>query len=293
MMKLTTTNNFLPGRYADDPINEYKRCFTLLKEAGYDGVDISLWGVCREGNWFDRDGWQDICAEIAEMAKEMGLSLYQTHGNTYSGKEWDDPNYPHHEFKMKSTVRTVSATAALGAKWVVLHPMNLPHDPLYSAKKAKEANLKYLAPMIEEAKKTGVGVAVENMVDYKGFRRRYCGGDIYELIDLVDTINDPSVGICIDTGHAHLAGLNVPAAIREVGSRLKCTHINDNHGGPDDEHIFPYFGTLDWTGTCRALKEIGYEGDFSYELVPHKASADHLPAWLKYTVEMGRYLMEL
>ena len=74
VMKLTTTNNFIPGRYADDPINEYKRCFTLLKEAGYDGVDISLWGVCREGNWFDRDGWRDICAEIAETAKEMDLS---------------------------------------------------------------------------------------------------------------------------------------------------------------------------------------------------------------------------
>lgn len=293
MMYLSTTNNFVPGNYANDPVNECRRCFTLLKEAGYDRVDVSLWGFCKEGNWFDKDGWRETCIEIGEMAREMGLPIYQTHGNTYSGSEWDDPSYPHHEYKMKSTVRTVSGTAALGAKWVVLHPMNLPHDPLYSAKKAKEANLRYLAPMIEEAKKTGVGIAVENMVDYRGYRRRYCGGDIYELIELVDTINDPSVGICIDTGHGHLAGLDVAAAIREVGSRLKCTHINDNHGGPADEHLFPYNGTLDWTKTVRALKEIGYEGDFAYELVPSRAGADHLPEWLRYTVDMGRYLMEL
>ena len=83
------------------------------------------------------------------------------------------------------------------------------------------------------------------------------------------------------------------AAIREVGSRLKCTHINDNHGGPADEHLFPYNGTLDWTKTVRALKEIGYEGDFAYELVPSKAGADHQPEWLRYTVDMGRYLMGL
>lgn len=293
MMYLSTTNNFIPGRYADDPINEFGRCFGLLKDAGYDRVDVSLWSVCREGNWFDKDGWEDVCAKIGDMARAMGLPVYQTHGNTYSGKEWDDPDYPHHEYKMRSTVRTVGATAVLGAKWVVIHPMNLPHDPLYSPKRAKEANLRYLAPMIEEAKKRGVGIAVENMVDFRGYHRRYCGGDLYELLDLVDTINDPSVGICLDTGHAHLAGLDVPAAIREIGSRLKCTHINDNHAGPDDEHLFPYFGTLDWTPVCHALKEIGYEGDFSYELVPHRAGADHLPAWLKYTVEMGRYLMAL
>ena len=293
MMYLSTTNNFVPGRYADDPINEYKRCFELLKNAGYDRVDVSLWGVCHEGCWFDRDGWEDTCAEIGEMARAMGLPIYQTHGNTYSGKEWDDPDYPHHDFKRKSMRRTVSATAALGAKWVVIHPMNLPHDPIYSTQKAKEANLRYLAPLIEEAKKTGVGIAVENMVDFTGHRRRYCGGDLYELLDLVDTINDPSVGVCLDTGHAHLSGINVADAVREIGARLKCTHINDNHGGFGDEHLFPYFGTLDWKSTCRALNEIGYEGDFSYEIVPLRTEYEHIPAWLKYTVETGRHMMSL
>ena len=281
------------GDYAGDPINAYKKTFDIIKAAGFDRADVMLWGVCRQGNWFDGDGFVEIAAEIGEMARGMGLPIYQTHGNTYSGMEWDDPNYPHHEYKLRSTVRCVTATKAMGASWMVVHPMNLPHAPLYNPKKAKEANLRYLAPFIEEAKRVGVGIAVENMVDFRGYHRRYCGGDLYELLDLVDTINDKSVGVCLDTGHANLAGIDNPSAIREIGSRLKCTHINDNRAVGADEHLTPYFGTVNWKDTVAALKEIGYGGDFSYELAAVNVDDATFPHWIKYLANLGKCLMSL
>ena len=189
--------------------------------------------------------------------------------------------------------RCIEITKMLGAEWMVMHPTNLPHDPLYSRKKAREANLKYLAPFIEAAKKTGIGIAVENMVDFGGKRRRYCGGDLYELLDLVDTINDESVGVCLDTGHANLAGIDNPSAIREIGSRLKCTHINDNRAVGADEHLTPYFGTVNWKDTVAALKEIGYDGDFSYELAAVNVDDATFPHWIKYLANLGKCLMSL
>lgn len=292
-MKLSTSHGIVKGDYVTNPLASFDRCFSLLKQAGYDRVDISFWGLSVPNSWFDRPDWEKTVAEIGELSQKHGLPVYQTHGNTYSGKEWDDPAYPLHDFQLKSNLRAIRGTAMLGGKWVVLHPMNLPHDALYSPAKAKEANLRYLAPFIEEAKRVGVGIAVENMVDFRGHRRRYCGGNIYELIDLADTINDPAVGICLDTGHANIGGVESAAAIREIGSRLKALHINDNHAGDADEHLFPYFGTIDWTAASTALRDIGYEGDFAYEAGSQRIPEALYPEWLRYTAALGRHLMSL
>ena len=32
-----------------------------------------------------------------------------------------------------------------------------------------------------------------------------------------------------------------------------------------DQHLAPYMGILDWERFCKGLKEIGYEGELSFE----------------------------
>lgn len=132
------------------------------------------------------------------------------------------------------------------------------------------------------------------MIDFRRRHRRYCAGDVYELIELIDTINDPAVGICYDTGHGNISGMVPGEAIRAMGKRLVCTHINDNHAGrPEDEHLLPYFGNIDWTLVMKALHEIGYEGDFAYEIGSHTIPPEARDAWLRYTVEIGRKLLAM
>jgi sugar phosphate isomerase/epimerase len=60
-----------------------------------------------------------------------------------------------------------------------------------------------------------------------------------------------SVRICLDTGHAHLDG-SVPAALEIVRDFVVTTHVHDNRGERDD-HLLPYEGTIDWSGTLAAL----------------------------------------
>lgn len=292
-MYLSVTSNIMRSIPGSKRTFTLPECIEAMKKAGYDRVDVCLWSFCAPGKPMAQDNWEDFVAEIIEASKKFDLPVHQTHGNVYSGMEWDDPDYPYHDLQLLTNLRNIRATKMLGGEWMVVHPKNLPRDPLYSRERAKEANFRYLEPMIEEAKKVGIGLAVENMVDFGNWRRRYCGGDIYELIDLVDSINDPSVGICLDTGHANLSGVDVGAAVRAIGSRLKCTHINDNHDNGKDEHLFPYFGTVNWTDTVRALKEIGYDGDFSYESGSQKLPVEAREAWLKYTVELGRKLLAI
>ncbi len=292
MMYLSTTTSIMRNVYGESRKFTVPEAIAALAEAGYDRVDISLWTMSGKGGLMASDGWEAAIAEIGEASAKYSLPVYQTHGNTASGGEWDDPAYDW-DHLTKTNLRNIRATAMLGGKWMVVHPMNLPHDPLYNPEKAKRANLDYLAPYIEAAKKAGIGLAVENMVDFRGWRRRYCGGDIFELIDLVDTINDPSVGICLDTGHANLGGVDVPAAIREIGPRLRATHINDNLDNGKDDHLFPYFGTVDWKEAMRAFREIGFDGDFAYEAGSQRLPSSARGFWLKYTAELGRHLLSL
>ncbi len=292
-MYLSTSNILVEGDYADEPVGAFERSFLMLSEAGFDRVDINFWNLARPDGWFADNRFEKTVSAIGELSEKYRLPIYQTHGNTYTGKQWDDPNYPYHDFMTESNLRIIRGTAMLGGKWVVIHPMNLPGESLYDPRRAKEAALRNIAPYVEEAKKRGVGIALENMVDFRGNRRRYCGGDIYELIDLVDTVNDPSVGICLDTGHANIDGVEPAAAILAIGKRLKATHINDNHAGNVDEHLLPYFGTVDWQKTLKALKEIGYDGDFAYEVEPKGYPREVGYELVKYAAKLGRYLLSI
>lgn len=291
-MFLSTTSSIMGRIWGSTRKYTVPEAIEALKTAGYDRIDVSLWVLAARGGLLDAENWEENVAEIAEASARFDLPVHQTHGNTAEGMEWDDPAYDW-DYLTRTNIRALRATKMLGAEWMVVHPMNLPRDPLYSAGKAQEANLRYLAPYIEEAKRLGIGIAVENMVDFRKWRRRYCGGDIYELIELVDRIHDPAVGICLDTGHANLSGIEVGPAIRAIGSRLKATHINDNRDNGNDEHLFPYFGTVNWTDTMKAFREIGYDGDFAYEAGSQRIPAELRAEWLKYTVGLGRGLLRL
>ena len=268
------------------------QCIDAMHAAGFACIDANLWMLSGHGRPLDSEDWQAWAEHARAYADERGMTFRQTHGQTLSGQQWDDPGYADRDYVWAMNYRCIETTRILGAEWMVMHPWNLPHDPLYNRKKAREANIAYLAPYIEAAKKAGIGIAVENMVDFGGHRRRYCGGDPEELIELVDTINDPDVGICIDTGHAHVSGIKIGPFIRMAGSRLKATHIDDNKAD-GDTHLPPFMGGIDWVDTMRALGEIGYDGDFSFELGSHRFPDAMRPAWCKFVHDLGVELLKI
>ncbi len=71
-------------------------------------------------------------------------------------------------------------------------------------------------------------------------------------------------GNCMDFGHAFLGG-DVPDAIETAAEHLIATHVHDNHGR-SDEHLVPYFGSIDWDAALVTMQKIGYEGTYLMEL---------------------------
>jgi sugar phosphate isomerase/epimerase len=103
----------------------------------------------------------------------------------------------------------------------------------------------------------GVRVAVEVMGS-----GRWNAAALTRLIE--EDLQDVDAGICLDVGHAHLAG-DIGDAIETVSGHLVTTHLHDNAGRTDD-HLVPFRGTIDWDLAMMEMQKIGYDGVLMFEL---------------------------
>ena len=74
-----------------------------------------------------------------------------------------------------------------------------------------------------------------------------------------------------------MCGHDLVKDIIMMGRHLVATHIADNKGRAD-EHLLPFYGTIDWEAVLSALSEMGYQGDLTYECMFFN---QHLPLQLK------------
>ena len=91
------------------------------------------------------------------------------------------------------------------------------------------------------------------------------------LLSFCDEVGATNLGICVDSGHCHLNGLDTPGVIRTCGPLLLETHFHDNYG-ERDEHNPLGEGTVDWAGIVQALRDIQYSGLVTFEQRDHAAN---------------------
>ena len=116
-----------------------------------------------------------------------------------------------------------------------------------------------------------------------------------EMIKYIDTLKSDSIVACLDIGHAMLVRERPEDFIRALGNgRLSCLHVHDVDG-IDDLHTLPYFGIARWDKIMRALSEIDYKGNLTFEAdgfldgKPDELISDYL----KMMEKTGRYLIKL
>ncbi|MBV9392430.1 MAG: sugar phosphate isomerase/epimerase [Verrucomicrobia bacterium] len=73
-------------------------------------------------------------------------------------------------------------------------------------------------------------------------------------LELVQKIDNPNVGLLLDTFHMNIEEKNVPEAIRSAGSKIFHFHTCENDRGT------PGTGHVEWTSVRDALKDVGYDG---------------------------------
>ena len=83
---------------------------------------------------------------------------------------------------------------------------------------------------------------------------------------------------------------HIPTYIRTLGKRIKALHIHDNDA-VSDQHLMPFAGCFRWKEFIDALKEIGYDGDLSFETFcqyrSDRMEKDYVPVFLRAVADIG------
>lgn len=286
-MRLSTSTNILFER-PNGQFYEVEKSIQLCADAGYKVMDFSIHDLTTAQTPFIGDNWEPYIHQLRELADRLGIEFSQGHATLYdfcSSKE-------DHELKEKFIYRSIKAASILGVKWLAMHPSTC-YDTATMIETSKAINIKYFRKYAEYAGKLGVGIALENMWDLSLAPKRRYTTTAEELVDLVDAIDCENVGICWDVEHASIQQQDQGLAIRHIGNRLKSTHISDQTG-IDNIHVLPYQGVTDWDDILKALVDIDYQGDFTYEIqhFTYKMPEALYRPSLRYSYEIGQYLIE-
>ncbi|WP_282937513.1 sugar phosphate isomerase/epimerase family protein [Paenibacillus sp. RC67] len=274
---------------------DYEQAIPVCKAAGFEALDFNYWDHQKDvmtKTWEEEEAWAH---RIRQVADENGLRFTQMHGPVH-GRLFQQmvPGLDTDSF-LTLAKRSLKTASILGVPWVVFHSSGVSVEG-ESNREAKEFNVKFFQQLFPSMEHTGVGIALENFYDRPArahaVRRTYCAL-FDELIELIDALDHPLIGGCLDTGHAHEQGIH-PNEIRKFGNRLKATHINDNDG-VQDQHLLPFQGSIQWASVMSALHDIDYKGDLTYEthqsirVLPNALREEGL----RYAVAIGQYLIRL
>ena len=253
--------------------------YVLFKEAGFEGID---WNVDHAWNNSDinNGSYRGKCIfekTLKEVMNHYKGELEIIHRNNLHISQAHAPfpcyvrKYPEViDYAIKVYKRNIEFCGAVGCKNLVIHGVSYSlADDDNTQEDIYKLNKKLYTSLIPVLKKTDVTVCLENLfvtynsVNYQGF----CS-DAHECTDFIDMLNEKAgrevFGFCLDTGHANLLHHDFRVIIPIYGNRIKALHIHDNNGS-SDQHRAPVTGTINWNHFCSALKNIGYDGDLSFE----------------------------
>lgn len=268
-----------------DPV---ERMFERCRQAGFDAVDYNY--TDHQFAFAEMSAAQHaaIAKEVKRASRQTGLPVVQMHGPIFR-KFADDPKSRQmHDLSL----RCFDFAAEVGCPWVVFEPDVLPGSFTRDHWEANlTANVDLFATFATAAARAGTGVAIENVPDAPRAPRRLFGATPAELVLLLEKIGMPNVGLCWDTGHAHLQHLDQHAAVASLGSRLVALHIADNDRS-GDQHLLPFMGTVDWRSVLTGLQAAGYQGAFAYEVhnAIRKAPDSLRDGLLGHAARLGKYL---
>lgn len=261
MKYCSMTTMFYSQRGCNDKIS-VEESLKRIAQLGIKYIDLNMCAVGRFGeHQFDREDWEKQAYSIKELSEKLGLSIVQTHlpyqGKLHKFDFYDEESYKHMQ---ECTLKAMKISNIVGAEWAVLHPVKNPEFPIEKTDKQIEENHRFYDSVFCESLKGCCGLAFENMIN-----DNFCT-KVEDLIDLIASYNSSNVQATWDFGHANLIyGEEQDQAIRKLGLKIKAVHVADNFGEKDD-HLAPYQGSIDWDKIFYALKDIGFDGYWDFEI---------------------------
>ncbi len=237
--------------------------FKLAKEAGFDGVEVAL----------AEDGEINLNTSVSELlkikaqAKDAGIELYSVASGLYWSYSLTSDSEEMREKAKACVRRQLEVASILGCDTILVVPGAVsvsfaPELGVVEYDKAYERSLEALLELKKDAEKYKVSIAIENV--WNNFLL-----SPLEMRDFIDKIGSEYVGSYFDVGNVLYSGYP-EHWIKILGNRIKKVHFKDykKSVGSLDGFVDLLAGDVNYPAVANALKEIGYDGWVSGEMLP-------------------------
>lgn len=251
-------------RYWDDPFAEY---LEKAHQLGFDAVEVP---IMDPGN-FPTD-------EVLRVLKDTGLKVYCGTGlNPAVDISSIDPAVRaagrEHLFGCLDIAGALGSPSLQG----VVHSAWGLQGPISAER--RQASASVLAEVARRADQQGIRIALECINRYESSFLNTVKQGIYML----EMIDEPNVGLHLDTYHMNIEENSVAEAFSAAGSRLFHLHVSENQRG------FPGSGLLNWPEIIKAALAAGYAGPWVIEsyVFPEFATGPDVSVWRAIAGEDG------
>lgn len=220
---------------------EHFSLLEILKKAGYDGVEIPVFGA-------------DVAhfEKVGKAIKDNGLGCTTV---TVIPDEQHNPisaDARHRKGALEYLKWAIDCSEAAGST-VLCGPFYQPLG-VFTGEGPTEQEKQHAAEVHRQAAghaaKANLTLAVEFLNRYEC----YFLNTTADVVNHIKRVNHPNVGILFDTFHANIEEKDPVGCISRYIDAIKHVHISENDRGT------PGKGHIDWPGTFKALRSGGYDG---------------------------------
>lgn len=228
-------------------------CLDAVRNAGFGLIE-----VCSYPAHLDYHDHEKV-KEAAGRIDDLGLESYSFHAPFADDIDITALDDPLRNRSRDEMLRAAEAAALLDVRHFVVHPgpekAGLPEqERMQRMHNAAEV----LDEVSRNCRQQGVALVLENMLPH------LFSGHVRDLLWILGALETADVGICLDTGHAHLSG-DLRTVAHKLSGHLWMVHASDNRGQHDD-HLPPGDGEIEWTPLLKQLADTGFKGTVILEI---------------------------
>jgi L-ribulose-5-phosphate 3-epimerase len=230
-----------------------------VADAGWTGLELPF----ADGAALDEATPQAELATLREHALARGVVITTLSSASFFGAHYASESAAARQAAATLTVRMLDAAVACGAPAVVVIPavVGAAADARMQVRYADAMRRVFdaLRELRHEAEARGVRILLENAWN------RFLLSPL-EAADLLDRVNSPWTGFCLDVGNVLPMGYPQDW-ILTLGGRLGCLHVKDYDLSRSGKQAFcaPGEGSVDWPAVREALRRIRFDGPLVYE----------------------------
>lgn len=226
----------------DTSVVDFETTYKEVAEAGIRNIVINA----RRGN-LNMEVGEDV-GKAKQILARLGLAAPACHGLCAGACHLTEEDSEVWASMLRGHLNLMEQAAELGGRTYVIHL----GFGTWSSDSEKHAVWERVRRALDElaprAESLGMTLALEN-----GFTPDYLVQSAEELISFVVDYGNPAVGICYDSGHAHIAEGVLPV-LKILSPHIVTVHLHDNNG-KEDQHLIPGQGTIDWPALVTVLSQ--------------------------------------